>query len=323
MVGRKRLDIAIPTYNRADFLDRNLDRLRREIATYRLSSRVSILVSDNGSDDDTGTVLERHSAGVRALHQGRNIGLEANVLAVLGEAREEYVLFLGDDDFLPPGYLARVVALIDAEANLGCVVPGIKVKYPDGRLRVARPFVFPERRFPPGYWTALRLAHLGHQLSGLVVRREGLIEAYAADPSLHNIYLFVFFVGYSMLRGVTWYLSQWEVEVTEGNPRHWSYDGTYLVSEAIKNYRLMFPHQRTKELAASGMFVAQQAWRLGVGSGVQSAIAGCARFLKTQDVDWRLRVALPLLLPLAYGFRLNNAIARLVMRTRRSDLGSL
>jgi len=323
VVGSKRLEVAIPTYNRATFLDRNLSRLRSDIAAYCLSPRVPILVSDNGSDDETGAVLERHSAGIRALRQPKNVGLEANVLAALGEAREEYVLFLGDDDFLPPGYLARVVRLIDAEPNLACVVPGIKIRYPDGRLRVARPFVFPERRFAPGYWTVLRLAHLGHQLSGLVVRREGLIEAYAAYPSLHNLYLFIFLVGHSMLRGVTWYFSQWGVEVTEGNPRHWSYDGTYLVSEASKNYRLMFPHHRTKELAASGMFIAQQAWRLGVGSGLRSAIVGCARFLKTQDVDWRLRAALPLLVPIAYGFRLNNAIARLVMRTRRIDLDSL
>lgn len=322
MVGKGKLEILIPTYNRAEFLDRNLDRLRSEVEAFGLSSRVSILVSDNGSGDDTGRVLEKHAAGVRALYQMKNTGLESNALAVLHGSREEYLMFLGDDDFLPRGYLNRVLALIDMEANLGCIVPGVKLRYPDGRLKVARPFLFPERRYAPGYWTAFRLAHLGHQLSGLVARREGLIAAYGANPSLHNIYPFVFFAGYSMLHGVTWYLPRWQVEVTVGNRRDWQYDRVYLVGEVIKNFGLLYPREPTKGLIASCLFVAQQAWRLGVGKGVAATIRGCTDFIGMEAIDWRVRMALPFILPLAYAYRLNNAMATLVMRFRRRLLRS-
>ena len=53
------LTIAIPTYNRAALL-----RQSREGALARMSVDVQILVSDNGSDDDT---LERTVCGVANL----------------------------------------------------------------------------------------------------------------------------------------------------------------------------------------------------------------------------------------------------------------
>jgi len=322
MVGVNKLEVLIPTYNRAGFLERNLAQLGGEIETEGLSGMVSILISDNASEDETGRVLQEHAARVKAVRNRSNIGLARNALEVLRHAEHEYVMFLGDDDFLPPGYLRRVLELIGGEEDLGCIVPGIMLRYPDGGLKVARPYVFGERKYPPGYLTALRLAHLGHQLSGIVVRREGLIEAYAANPSLHNIYPFVFFAGTSMLHGVTWYLPRWQVEVTVGNRRDWQYDRVHLVGEVIKNFGLLYPREPTKGLIASCLFVAQQAWRLGVGKGVAATIRGCTDFIGMEEIDWRVRMALPFLLPLAYAYRLNNAMATLVMRFRRHLLRS-
>jgi glycosyltransferase involved in cell wall biosynthesis len=316
MVANGRLEILIPTYNRAGFLDRNLSQLEAEIEAHALDGLVSMLVSDNASEDETGRVLARHAAQVRGVRQQTNVGLARNALEVLRQADHEFVLFLGDDDFLPAGYLGRVLELIDGEKALSCILPGIRLRYPDGRWKVARPYVCSERRYSPGYLTALRLAHLGHQLSGLVIRREGVIEAYAANPELHNIYPFVFFAGSAMARGVTWYVPQWQVDVTVGTPKDWRYDRVHLVGEAVKNFGLLYPREPSKRLIASWLFVAQQAWRLGVGRGAAATVRGCWAFVRMEEIDWRVRLALPALIPAAYAHRLSNAIAFLIMRLR-------
>jgi len=100
------LTIAIPTYNRANRLDKALQDLLLQILG--LGSRidlVSVLVSNNGSSDSTQLVMNKHEKifrhrGVRFSqhHFNVNHGFDQNVLKCYESCGDEYVWFLSDDD---------------------------------------------------------------------------------------------------------------------------------------------------------------------------------------------------------------------------------
>lgn len=95
-----KLTIAIPTYNRAAKLDKQL-----AWAVNAIDGRwdeVELIVSDNASPDETPAVCERWKAlshgALRIQRQRSNIGLVRNVLACIEAARGEFVWVVGDDD---------------------------------------------------------------------------------------------------------------------------------------------------------------------------------------------------------------------------------
>jgi glycosyltransferase involved in cell wall biosynthesis len=80
-----------------------VDLLGSEIEKHSLQNEVEILVSDNGSEDDTQALIEERAARypyVRYVRNERNMGVKFNVLQVLRLAEGQYSMMLGDDDRL-------------------------------------------------------------------------------------------------------------------------------------------------------------------------------------------------------------------------------
>lgn len=100
------LTIAIPTYNRASFLDLCLRRIVEEIASLSESEKplVKVYVSDNASTDNTAAVLQRYreSANVNLaiVHQNTNEGGNWNIAHCYQAAKTPYVWIMGDDDVI-------------------------------------------------------------------------------------------------------------------------------------------------------------------------------------------------------------------------------
>ena len=92
------ISVVVPTYNRAEVLDRCLGALAGQAPD-------EVIVVDDGSTDDTRVVLARHPwAGVvRQYNQGRSAAKNAGVQA----ARGDVVLFMDDDVIATPGLIAR------------------------------------------------------------------------------------------------------------------------------------------------------------------------------------------------------------------------
>src|SRR5450432_824838 len=97
------LTIAIPTYNRG----RNLSNLLGSLAPQlKDESRVELIVSDNGSTDDTAAVVRQAAArGLRltSLRNASNLGFDGNFLQCFHKATGKYFWLFGDDDFITPG----------------------------------------------------------------------------------------------------------------------------------------------------------------------------------------------------------------------------
>ena len=105
------LTIAIPTWNRAQFLERTLAQLRGEMATVPPNT-IELVVSDNASTDDTPAVVaefNRIGPPVRYVRNDENIGWGGNFAQCFQLARGQYVLLLGDDDLLVDGALALIL----------------------------------------------------------------------------------------------------------------------------------------------------------------------------------------------------------------------
>lgn len=107
MTAQPLLTIAIPTWNRASYLEQNLAQLRSE--TYSVPpGQVELLISDNHSTDNTAQVVEnamREGLAIRYVRNSENIGWGRNFTQCFELASGRYLLLLGDDDLLTDGAL--------------------------------------------------------------------------------------------------------------------------------------------------------------------------------------------------------------------------
>lgn len=135
------LTIAIPTFNRAGYLELNLQRLVDECKGIA-AGVVEVIVSDNHSTDDTPGVVARASERGLAIRYIRNtidVGSDANIAQCFNEARGQYVQIMGDDDMYVRGRLAYLVE---------------RLKQDEYGVVCLRPFGYesdPEREFPGGH----------------------------------------------------------------------------------------------------------------------------------------------------------------------------
>jgi len=130
-----RLTIAIPTVNRAALLGRAI-----ESALAQTSPDIEIIVSDNGSTDDTPAVIGRYAeryAGRCAENRLRTFRHPSTIPAtkhgefLVEQARGEFFLGLSDDDYLEPEFAAEALALYARHPELSFVYTGCAVHYED------------------------------------------------------------------------------------------------------------------------------------------------------------------------------------------------
>jgi len=125
-----RLTIAIPTLNRADLLGRAV-----ESALAQTSPSVEVIVSDNGSSDETPEVIARYAGSrLRAFRHAATMSAAKHGRFLMEQAKGEFFLGLSDDDFLEPEFAAEVLALYDQHPELSFVYTGCAVHYDDRQV---------------------------------------------------------------------------------------------------------------------------------------------------------------------------------------------
>lgn len=109
-----RVDLIIPTYNGAALLAHCLEALRQQ--TFR---DFAVTVVDDGSTDGTAAMLAARYPEVRLLRRERNSGLVAACNAGFAATEAELVCLLNNDTEAEPGWLAALVAALDAAPEAG------------------------------------------------------------------------------------------------------------------------------------------------------------------------------------------------------------
>ena len=237
------LSILIPTYNRDNFLEKNLYMLEEFIIDNDLVNDVKIIVSNNCSNDNTESIsnlfLKRNKINIDIYHQEDNLGLEKNVLFVLDKAESEYVMTLGDDDYINENYLVETVCKLKANRKIYCVIPSTQTITNDGDiLNSGRDLNVNSKIYNKGFNNCLKNSWRGHQISGLIFKRNMILSTYNKNK-VNNIYPQIYFVAYNCLRGKTWHLTDYPVKVTAAvqEDKDWGYEEDGLISEIFDNYK--------------------------------------------------------------------------------------
>ncbi len=117
------LTIAIPTWNRAAYLEKNLIQLSSELKNIK-EGLVEILVSDNFSTDGTESSVQKiknkHSLPLKYIKNEKNLGWGLNFFQCFNFSKGKYVLILGDDDLLYDDALGYLVEKL-LNTNYGVV----------------------------------------------------------------------------------------------------------------------------------------------------------------------------------------------------------
>ena len=105
------LTIAIPTYNRVEYLKELLPELLEQCKPY---PGIEVLVSDNGTTDGTFPYLLSLADNLQLQYRANetNLGADTNFIQCVESAKGDYVWLFGDDDLLSPHGIENVVKTI-------------------------------------------------------------------------------------------------------------------------------------------------------------------------------------------------------------------
>jgi abequosyltransferase len=145
------LTIAIPTYNRAELLDRQLAWLDRAITG--VESHCEVVVADNRSQDRTPEVVAgwrarlENRVAFRSIRNERNVGAIRNIAGCILAAGTSHVWTVGDDDRIEDGAAQFVLEELRRERQLALLTLNFSSRFVEtGELRFERCYDVAEDR---------------------------------------------------------------------------------------------------------------------------------------------------------------------------------
>ena len=127
-----KVSVIIPAHNDARHLRECLDSVLAQDVP------VEVIVVDDGSEDDTASILASYGDRVKAIRQA-NAGAGAARNAGMNIASGEFIAFLDADDVWLPGKLRHQVDVLQQRPRAGFVFTGWRCLYPDGSTSDVRP----------------------------------------------------------------------------------------------------------------------------------------------------------------------------------------
>lgn len=131
-----RVSIVIPVFNKALYTYNCLLSVLREDPEITKE----IIVIDNCSSDETPQLLARLEGATQVVRNTENNGFVGACRQGADLAQGEFILFLNNDTQVRPGWLREMVAVLDADPQVG--LTGSKLIYPDGMLQEAGGIIF-------------------------------------------------------------------------------------------------------------------------------------------------------------------------------------
>ena len=129
------LSIAIPTYNRANFLENLLNTIMPQAEKFK--GLVQICISNNDSTDNTREIVakfkEKYPGFIKYNENKKNLGGDKNVLKVIEMCDGDFVWTFGDDDSIIDNGLKTVINFIknNFREDIGLIVLRVKLYLPD------------------------------------------------------------------------------------------------------------------------------------------------------------------------------------------------
>jgi glycosyltransferase involved in cell wall biosynthesis len=155
---RPAVSVVIPTFQRAALIGDALESIFNQGV-----ADIQVVVVDDGSTDDTGTIVERYGPRAEYIYQEHAGAAQARNRA-LRHCRGEIICFLDSDDVWVPGKL-------ETELEIFRTMPGAEVIISDSEHRLEDRVVLPSRFVKTGVSTASGQPEFMPLLPPLWVRR--------------------------------------------------------------------------------------------------------------------------------------------------------
>jgi hypothetical protein len=117
------IDICVPTYNRRDQLNKTINKLIEVISGSIYKNQIKIIISNNGSSDDTKNYLDsidKQYSFISILHQNLNIGFVENIRSLWSKSHATYIWTISDDDFYSKDLIEKIIfeSIVDGNSNV-------------------------------------------------------------------------------------------------------------------------------------------------------------------------------------------------------------
>ena len=116
------LSIAVPTYNRAKFLDKSLNSLCKSV--YKSERKdIEILILDNASSDKTSDIAKKYIdfGLVKYIKNSENTGPDNNFKKAISLSRGKYIWIFGDDDLVFDDTIKYLMRILDSSSKFGII----------------------------------------------------------------------------------------------------------------------------------------------------------------------------------------------------------
>ena len=116
------LSIAVPTYNRAKFLDKSLNSLCKSV--YKSERRdIEILILDNASSDKTSDIAKKYIdfGLVKYIKNSENTGSDNNFKKAISLSRGKYIWIFGDDDLVFDDTIRYLTHILEISLEFGII----------------------------------------------------------------------------------------------------------------------------------------------------------------------------------------------------------
>lgn len=124
----KKLTIAIPTFNRLDYLEKCLTSIISQILL--VNKQVDVFVFDNNSTDGTPKLMKSYCDKyhfVKYIRNEKNLGADGNFLKILSfNFNSEYLHIISDDDLYASNALSNILSFLEENKNEDFVYTNIK-----------------------------------------------------------------------------------------------------------------------------------------------------------------------------------------------------
>lgn len=168
------VDVLVSTHNRSALLRRCLESIQAQTYT-----DVRVIIGDNCSDDDTGTVAQDfcdRDGRFSYVRHAANLGSIGNMNALSTRVTALYVHFMHDDDWLEPSFYERMIAGLEESPEAGWAWPRVILSQGENETANRLPKRFSHDQVVPGETVFEELLHENFVTCSSVVLRASVLR---------------------------------------------------------------------------------------------------------------------------------------------------
>lgn len=192
----KVLTVCLPTYNRLNFIKRQLQFFESEIlANKTLLERINFIVADNCSND--GTIeffkeIKNAKPFFNFTFNQKNLGLVGNIINLLHLSQTEYVWFVSDDDEIEAGVLIKILDIIDKHNGVNFIYLNYLINKKKGFVKDQGFFKEPKKvaleLFNEGYGSLVFMTSCVYKKNNLLELSNSKMFSLLSAPMFYSFY---------------------------------------------------------------------------------------------------------------------------------------